>query len=286
MKIKKEKDYNKASGMIGSYLEGSIFKQTFGVDAVSTMHILNQANRYGIKVYTINQDNVDSIISKLEYNSEKKKEIKNLINDGKIITIPKLNIPLYGWYGTGYIVENPDDGTAAYMISGGLAGGQVVNPDISNFQVIGGVGTVIASDLVVPDPTDLVPWKWVGYGGALIGGGIIGYFMADGSEDVEEGEEEENSKTVEDLIEDSEPGRETKGKSVQRNREGGWEQAQEDFDSLNPDNVEDRSTDEKNIKTGELDGDVKVNVRDTSSDDVPTLEVQYPNGTRIKLRYP
>ena len=58
----KEKSYNKTSGIMGSYLEGSIFEQTFGGEAVSTMHIINYANRNGIKVYTIDQDNVDIII--------------------------------------------------------------------------------------------------------------------------------------------------------------------------------------------------------------------------------
>ncbi|TDX48927.1 hypothetical protein C7959_12438 [Orenia marismortui] len=117
------KFYNMVSGMISSYLEGSIFEQTFGGEAVSTMHILKHANQQGIPVYTINQDNVDSVLPQLEYDSAKKQEFRNLINNGKEITVPERDVTINGWSGTGYIVLNPDDGTGEYIISGGLSGG-------------------------------------------------------------------------------------------------------------------------------------------------------------------
>ena len=56
--------------------------------------------------------------------------------------------------------------------------------------------------------------------------------------------------------------------------------ANDDFDSLNPQNV-------KNIpggRTGELPDGRRVNVRDHSSDGLPTLEVQ-EGKNRIKVRY-
>ncbi|TDX48923.1 hypothetical protein [Orenia marismortui] len=68
----KEKAYHITSGMIGSYLEGSIFEQMFGRQAISTMHILNYANQQGVAVYTINQDNVDTVLPQLEYSDDKK----------------------------------------------------------------------------------------------------------------------------------------------------------------------------------------------------------------------
>ena len=50
-KDKKEKIYNKTSGMVSFYLEASIFEQSFGGEAISTMHILHYANWYGINIY-------------------------------------------------------------------------------------------------------------------------------------------------------------------------------------------------------------------------------------------
>jgi len=83
------------------------------------------------------------------------------------------------------------------------------------------------------------------------------------------------------LIGSTSPGRETKGRTKQREKNGDMDDANDDFNSLSPSNV-------KNIpggRTGELDGDIKVNVRDHSSEGSPTIEIQYPNGTRVKIRY-
>lgn len=87
------------------------------------MHILNYANQQGVQVYTINQDNMDTVLPQLDYSQDKKQEFRDLVNSGKVITVPEKNINIDGWSGTGYIVLNPDNGTGAYMISGGLSGG-------------------------------------------------------------------------------------------------------------------------------------------------------------------
>lgn len=57
--------------------------------------------------------------------------------------------------------------------------------------------------------------------------------------------------------------------------------ANDDFDSLNPSDVKDIP----GGRTGELDNGVRVNVRDHSSETSITLEIQYPNGRRTKIRY-
>ncbi|MBM7625048.1 hypothetical protein [Sporohalobacter salinus] len=126
--------------MISSYLEGSIFEQVFGGQGVSisTMHILTYANRNGISVYTINQDNINNVLSKLEYSEDKKHEFRDLVNNGKVITVPKKKVNIKGWNGTGYIVLNSDDGTGAYMISGGVAGGATPTFPLDNWEAYWG----------------------------------------------------------------------------------------------------------------------------------------------------
>lgn len=119
----KVKQFFVTNGMIGSYLEGGVFEQIFGGEAVSTIHILDMANKQGINIYHITSDNAKDILPKLQYNESKKQMLQNLINSGKEITIPEKDVIINGWDGTGYIVLNPKDGTGAYMIDGGLSGG-------------------------------------------------------------------------------------------------------------------------------------------------------------------
>ncbi|MBM7625050.1 transglutaminase-like domain-containing protein [Sporohalobacter salinus] len=121
------KNYNMVSGVISSYLEGDVFEQAFGSKGISTIHIFKCANRQGIPLYTINQDNINSVLPKLEYSEDKKHKFRDLVNNGKVITVPKKKVNIKGWNGTGYIVLNSDDGTGAYMISGGLSGGKLID---------------------------------------------------------------------------------------------------------------------------------------------------------------
>ena len=68
--------------------------------------------------------------------------------------------------------------------------------------------------------------------------------------------------------------------SMQWNKTGGIDDANDDFDSLNLQNV-------KEIpggRTGKLPDGRKINVRDHSSDGRPTLEIQ-DGKNKIKIRY-
>lgn len=90
------------------------------------------------------------------------------------------------------------------------------------------------------------------------------------------------TKTVEDILRESLPGRKIKGRTKQYEKEGGYPQALEDFEKLGPSDVE-------NIpdgKRGILSDGREVNVRTKSSATKPTLEV-YDKKTqrRIKIRY-
>lgn len=69
----KIKTFFLTGGVVASYLEGEVFRQLFGGEAVSTMHILEAANRQGIRIYTITKENVESILPKLQYKAIKSK---------------------------------------------------------------------------------------------------------------------------------------------------------------------------------------------------------------------
>ncbi len=96
---------------------------------------------------------------------------------------------------------------------------------------------------------------------------------------------EGESKSVDDILEDATPGRVTKGKTDLYEKQGDYNQAVDEFDSLNP-------TDVKNInsaygpgKTGKLEDGRTITARPGSSDGRPTLEIRYPSGRGMEIRY-
>lgn len=103
----------------------------------------------------------------------------------------------------------------------------------------------------------------------------------------EKGKEKEKStptKTFDDIWKDTKPGKKTKGKSTQRIREGGWAQAEEDFNSLEVNNKRESEGGKKIL--GLLPNGNRVNAREDSQDGRPTLESYDPrNGRSKKIRY-
>ena len=93
---------------------------------------------------------------------------------------------------------------------------------------------------------------------------------------------ESGSKTVEELIDTSTQGRTTKGRTIQYERVGNYENAVDDFNSLNPQNVRELPNGKGYV--GELSDGKVINVRNMSSEGSPTIEIQ--NGkSKIKFRY-
>ncbi|MCM1259107.1 MAG: hypothetical protein NC307_14825 [Roseburia sp.] len=96
---------------------------------------------------------------------------------------------------------------------------------------------------------------------------------------------ENNSKTLDDILEDAEQGRTTKGKTTQYVKSGTYEQASEDFDALNPSNVKEIDTKFGSGKTGTLSDGRTITARPGSSEGCPTLEIRSSNGRGIEIRY-
>lgn len=88
--------------------------------------------------------------------------------------------------------------------------------------------------------------------------------------------------TLDDILRDTIPGPDTKGRSVNRLKYGGFEDALRDFNSL--DDLSIIGSYPGGVIVGELPGGIKVNVRPGSLFGDPTLEIQ--RGKRkIKIRY-
>ncbi|MGA8942684.1 MAG: hypothetical protein WB502_08195 [Thermoactinomyces sp.] len=88
------------------------------------------------------------------------------------------------------------------------------------------------------------------------------------------------NKVIDQLINKAIPGRTTKGKSIQYELSGGFEQALKDFEKLQPNII--KNTPE--LKIGTLNDGRTAIVRKKSSGNVPTLEFQ-EGKKKLKFRY-
>jgi RHS repeat-associated protein len=90
-----------------------------------------------------------------------------------------------------------------------------------------------------------------------------------------------NKKTADDLMKSSAPGRKTMGRTFQFERSGGYDQAEKDFNALQPERV---IKYDDGTRVGQLKDGSKVIIRQISSDKRPTLEIQ-KGKNKIKFRY-
>jgi RHS repeat-associated protein len=113
-------------GMHGSYLEGSVLDQLFGLQrqpGISAAQLLMEANDQGIPIYTITADNVNSIRPILNVGEDVQLDITNAIHAGKQVIVPQRELVHGNWVGAGYIIQDPVTGEGVYLLSGGLNGG-------------------------------------------------------------------------------------------------------------------------------------------------------------------
>lgn len=110
------------SGTLSSAMEHVIFEQITGTPSVSTIRVLEEANKRGIQIYSIGKSNVD-YVDDFDISTSVKKDVKNAVADGKIVIIPEKEIQFGEWNGSGYIVYDAATGAAGYLISGGISGG-------------------------------------------------------------------------------------------------------------------------------------------------------------------
>jgi transglutaminase-like putative cysteine protease len=118
----------KQSGIQGSYLEGSVFDQlerrsTPTVRGVSSIHLISTAASQGIPIYHVTSANAGAVLPLLQVSSAVKSDINTAVSQGKTVLVPERNLDLGTWRGVGYIVQDETTGAAAYLISGGAAGG-------------------------------------------------------------------------------------------------------------------------------------------------------------------
>ena len=137
--------YNKMRGQYASAMEHAVPEQ-FWVDksqcrytdengqvqnptlaacqqAISAVKAIAIAQAEGQKIYTINQENRTTALSKLPVGGDVGAEIISAVNAGKEVTVHEKAITAFGWTGYGYTIVDPDTGAGAYIIEGKGNGG-------------------------------------------------------------------------------------------------------------------------------------------------------------------
>jgi transglutaminase-like putative cysteine protease len=125
--------YMQASGATASTTEGAVFEAAFDAPGISTMKIIDVATAQRIPLYEIKQDNAAALLPKLNISSEAREELEDAISQpGVTVIIPRDEVTIGSWTGTGYIVSRGD--ATSYRIMGGASGG--ILGDIENWLEI------------------------------------------------------------------------------------------------------------------------------------------------------
>lgn len=126
--------FMKQAGIQGSYLEGAVFDQIEtihdpepSIRGISAVHLLWAAMVQDTPVYRITAANSAAVLPRLELDAAVETDITRALIQGATVLAPERNVVLGVWSGAGYIVQDEITGAGAYMISGGLNGGGLLD---------------------------------------------------------------------------------------------------------------------------------------------------------------
>jgi hypothetical protein len=121
----------KQNGIQSSFLEGSVFDQLEGrpqpaIRGISAIHLMSMATKQGIPIYHVTSANAAAVLPLLVLDGSVKSDISRAVAQGQNVMVPERNINVGPWRGVGYIVRDEATGAGGYLISGGLAGGGLI----------------------------------------------------------------------------------------------------------------------------------------------------------------
>lgn len=125
----RERGYMSQVAWAYSAAEGAIMEQLQGNPGLSTVRVLDLANRQGLKIYRMNAANFATIAPLLTYSSSIKNQLINDARAGYDVIVPERNVTLNAWAGTGWLSYDPNSGSMGTWLNGSLAGVSVDAPD-------------------------------------------------------------------------------------------------------------------------------------------------------------
>jgi hypothetical protein len=113
------------SGMMLSSTEGAAVEEVFSKPlghGSNTMRLLQLANEQKVPIYRLTAGNIAANRAALQHAPEVMTDIDNALNAGLEVIIPQTRQSNGAWTGSGYIMLDPNTGSADYRVSGGLSG--------------------------------------------------------------------------------------------------------------------------------------------------------------------
>jgi len=116
-----------SSGVLGSRAESAIWDSFLNAtptgEGITAVSYLTEATRRGIPVFTIDSDNLETVLPLLEISDSVEQTVRNGVNAGRTVVIPQRQFDKDGFQGIGFVVLDLDTGSAAYPITASLGGG-------------------------------------------------------------------------------------------------------------------------------------------------------------------
>lgn len=117
--------FNMALAAIESYYEGAVWEELTGnqLSGISTVTVMDKAQELNVPTMVICGPDADAVLSKCAVSSEVKKEVRDCVNRGLVVSLVSQTLNIGDWTGTAYIATDMETGACSYMLSGGTAGG-------------------------------------------------------------------------------------------------------------------------------------------------------------------
>lgn len=117
-------------GLQSSYQEVGVWEGLLGMPAgrgASATSVLVQANESRVPIYVITAENQATILPRLQLGADAMNDIRNGLNANMKVIAPEREIAMAGgWRGAGWIIIDPQTGSAAYRIEGGQNGAMLL----------------------------------------------------------------------------------------------------------------------------------------------------------------
>ncbi|GAB3390632.1 RHS repeat-associated core domain-containing protein [Lysobacter fragariae] len=90
--------------------------------SLSSSSILTWANRSKVPIHAITEDNIATILPKIQTTADVKSEIQNAVASGMYVIIPEKEFSQGRVQAAGYVIIDPETGAGVYRVDGGLNG--------------------------------------------------------------------------------------------------------------------------------------------------------------------
>ena len=121
-------------GAQSSFLEGEVFHQVLQRKGIASVSALTRSKREGQALTRVDGANVNAVLAQADLGADAEAEIREGVTRGRIAWVAESRIAVQQWTGTGYVIEDPATGAAAYLISGGFAGGDETGEPLEELQ--------------------------------------------------------------------------------------------------------------------------------------------------------